>query len=444
MANTTPLQLCLKKGKLVTEFGKDNSFGPDQIYDYLKKDLGSNFKRIEYKKSDRVVYGKYTNKKGQNFYIQVANLTFMGGTEGQHPLDLKRIQYNVRWRDFYEKYSTEGKVLWLGFYKNRSVKVWAFFEPETYLKKHKNSPMISKGGHTANYSCHIFLNDLLQGIELGSNNSYFKKTDKNSNIVGAIKFKFLKQFFEGDLDSTNPIIETIKTINNEKISWNKWIIAKDAIPYMKGLKDKTGFKDWKQNMWNGWYVEGIYSEYLHDKPSPYIHYISTTVNQQVKDEYKDFGLDLAFPEQKYHFIGDLKAISEGDEETYLNDETNVNKALKNFKKIWFVFYLHEKKKGNTNNYEMVKWRNHFIQDSGEWDSKKKFNEKSAPSTPHSIFFTQMVIIELNDVTKPKYFKLRHQGHNSNGKARKDKYSINKKILKIINDDSFVIARYPVP
>ena len=54
----------------------------------------------------------------------------------------------------------------------------------------------------------------------------------------------------------------------------------------------------------------------------------------------------------------------------------------------------------------------------------------------------MMIIELNEITKDKYFTIGKQyGLNSDGKERNDKYKVDKTLLKNINDDSFVIYRY---
>ena len=243
---------------------------------------------------------------------------------------------------------------------------------------------------------------------------------------------------------SNPIIEVIEGINKKEIKWNKWINASDAIPYMKTLKSKNGFNQWKQNLWNGWLTEAIYSDYLNDNPSQYVDYLATSKNDDIKNEYKKYGLDLAFPKDPYHFIGDLKAVCFGDGNTFLNDETKVKKALNEYKRIWFIMYIHDKKQGKTNDYEMVKWRNNYIKDNNEWDWQKKpvFDELDAPKTPHSISYSEMIVIELNDVTKNKYFTIGEQyGLNSDGTARNDKFKINKSLLKSIDDDSFVIYRY---
>lgn len=213
---------------------------------------------------------------------------------------------------------------------------------------------------------------------------------------------------------------------------------------MKKIKEITGFGQWKQNMWNGWYIEALYSEFLHDNPSPNIEYVATTKNDFIRLEYEKTKLDLAFQNPSNHFIGDLKAVSDGTGDTLLNDVNKVNEALEKYGRIWFLIYFHKKLAGSTNDYEMVKWRNHFILEEGEWlPSKKhlKFDEMSASQTPHSVSYYEMVIIELNEVTKDKYFKLGKQwGLNSNGAERSEKYKINKKLLKEIKDDSFVIYR----
>lgn len=440
MANIIPQQICINKDGFILEYNPDIKRTPNEISNLLTSILGNSYQRIKFGRF-RNACGQYTREDGKKYFFIVANLTFMGGKEGQHPKDLKRIQYNIEWRNFYNRYSSDGTVIWLGLYSYKDLNIWAFFYPESYIKKHEGQSMSSKGGYKAMYSCHIFLNDLKMGFEYGKNFMYHKKRDKYGNTVGSIRFECLKYFFEGKIDGCNPILAKIDEINANKVDGKGWIRADVAIPYMKSLLQTVGFNKWQQNMWNGWLVEAYYSEYLDMNPSDYIHYVATTKTQEVKDEYKGFTLDLAFPGQKEHFIGDLKAVSIGDDDTYLNDETIINRALEKYKKIWFVFYIHDKIEGKTNDYEMVKWRNHYILNEGFWKKEKVFSELSAPNTPHSIRFKKMVIIELNEITKDKYFFLRRQGRNSNGKPRKDKYAINKKILSDLDNDGLVIARY---
>ncbi|MBP3602789.1 MAG: hypothetical protein J6J79_01420 [Lachnospiraceae bacterium] len=432
--------MVIKNGETHIVYAKDTTKNMQEIYGVLERALGDAFNCFEYRKNQKVATGRYTNSRKESYYFIVANITFMGGKEGQHSLDLKRIQYNKMWRDFYNEFSSKGKVLWLGLYSYNDINIFGIFEPETYLHKHAGKSMISKGGHKANYSCHIFLNDLFQGHQ----NGYYSKKDKNGNIVGAISKDKMKNYFDKVSESGNPIITTIEAINQDYIDWNEWIRADRAITYMRSVQNITGFGQWKQNLWNGWYIEALYSDYLHNHSAKYVDYIATTKNENVKKEYSASGLDLAFPTEPYHFIGDLKAVCEGDGNTLLNDERKVKAALEKYKKIWFVIYIHNKKQGSTNNYEMVKWRNHYILDQGEWKPSEKhpeFDEMSAPRTPHSVEYTEMIIIELNEITKEKYFSIGAQwGVNSDGNDRNDKFKVNKKMLKEINDDSFVIYR----
>ena len=441
MSNTIPMQMYILNEEIHTEYAEDSKKNRQEIADLLKRELGDSFTEFNYKSDQRVVTGCFETINREKVYIIVANLTFMGGTDGQHPKDLKRIQYNAMWRNFYNEYSNQGKVLWLGLYSYKDINIWAMFEPKTYVDKHAGSEMISKGGFKAQYSCHIFLNDLYQGYV----NEFYSKTDRNNNTVGAVKPGCLAAFFNGTGKPENPIVNVVEHINNDSVEWHTWITAERAIRYMKELQEVTGFKQWKQNLWNGWYIEAKYSEYLHEHPSKYLDYVATSNNENIKEEYKDSGLDLAFPEETHHFVGDLKAVCEGTGNTLLNDEKKVKKALEKYKKIWFIIYIHDKKPGKTNNHEMVRWRNEFIRDQGEWDYKEhdgKFEPLSAKNTPHSVSYSEMVVIELNEITKERYFTVGKQwGLNSDGKERNDKFKISKRMLKEITDDSFVIYRY---
>ena len=218
MANALPRQFKMLNDELIVEYSPDTKKTRNEIETLLKNALGDSFNVIQFFKGQKVVTGVIKGDDGRATYIMAANLTFMGGKEGQHPKDLKRIQYNNNWKLFYDKYSCDGDVFWLGLYSYDDVNVWAYFKPESYLKKHEGKEMISAGGHKAQYSCHIFLNDLYQGYI----NGYFEKVDKNNNIVGAIKNEYLKEFFfSAEREERNPIITAIQKLNKEKIRWNE-------------------------------------------------------------------------------------------------------------------------------------------------------------------------------------------------------------------------------
>lgn len=103
MANVIPQQIYIHNNEVLTKFDKDSVKTSAYIHKSLKSVLGSSYERIYFHKGMRNVCGQYTTSFGNKIFFMVANLTFMGGKEGQHPKDLKRIQYNVIWREFYEE-----------------------------------------------------------------------------------------------------------------------------------------------------------------------------------------------------------------------------------------------------------------------------------------------------------------------------------------------------
>lgn len=125
MANAIPQQIYIRNNEVLTKFDKDSVKTSAQIHKLLTSILGASYEKIVFRKRLRNTCGQYITSSGKKFFFMVANLTFMGGKEGQHPKDLKRIQYNILWREFYEHYSQEGEVLWLGLYSYMDSNIWA-------------------------------------------------------------------------------------------------------------------------------------------------------------------------------------------------------------------------------------------------------------------------------------------------------------------------------
>ena len=103
MANVLPQQFKIFNNELRVEYSPDTKRTRAEMEAILKNALGNSFEIIEFVKGQRVVTGVITGAEGRKTYIMAANLTFMGGKEGQHPKDLKRIQYNNNWKIFYDK-----------------------------------------------------------------------------------------------------------------------------------------------------------------------------------------------------------------------------------------------------------------------------------------------------------------------------------------------------
>ena len=93
MSNVTPMQMYIDHSELITERADDETQSREEITNCLIEALGGQYSDFIFRKNQKIATGVYHSKSGKSIYIMVANITFMGGTEGQHPLDLKRIQY---------------------------------------------------------------------------------------------------------------------------------------------------------------------------------------------------------------------------------------------------------------------------------------------------------------------------------------------------------------
>ena len=101
-------------------------------------------------------------------------------------------------------------------------------------------------------------------------------------------------------------------------------------------------------------------------------------------------------------------------------------AVDTYSKIWYIIYEHSTELDE--NFDFVT-RKHWKEIQG-----KKSN--STYKMKNSVKFQKMIIIEINSSNKHLLADF-PQGHNSNGKERKVKFKLNKKLLQ---NDNFVIYR----
>ena len=434
ISNTKTLQLSNSSTGVTLKKGTDHVLEQHEIINLIRRILGKRVRLIEEYKNKQipvfeVKYGDITH------IFTMSNITYMGkGISFSNPETLKRIQLQSWFRKLYNQYTSQPntKVHFMGVYYFSRKYVFADFCAKDYIdKKWKTTT-----------STHIYLNDILQGYNQG----IFEKTDKYGNHISTIKLECFENYFKGEYEKRS-VIDRIEEISLEMPK--DWITAEKAIPFMRSLehedtKEFTSFNNWRQNLWNGWIIEAYYSKLAsHFTGNDSVLYIDTCDEKQIQDKYKSYDLDLLLTnEDGKTFLGDLKGVSINVEKpqgkTLLNDEKHVNEAISKFERIWFVFYIQKSKPGKTNNYEMVKWRNAYIE---KIDGKSR-DPLSGKSTPHSIQIDEIVVIELNEVTKDRYFEIGKQwGKNSNQKDRNRKYKISKHLLKqLTEDDSFVIYR----
>lgn len=406
--------------------GKDVVLNKETIIDLILSRLGEKNCLIINHEGNKTPIIKYTSLRGNEIFLIISNVTYMGGDgkNKQHPLSLKRIQLKKWFKPFYENNKNSSNLIkFAGLYplldSNNNVNdfILVDFEPKTYLQRNMN-----------NSSAHVFLNDLFQSFYKES----FSKIDKRGNKITTIHSNNLEHYL-----NTTPYIDSKFAFFdnfNSQFEWNKWITAEQAITYMY----EHNSVNYKQNLWNGWYLECRMDSFISQHKDVPVIYLDTSNDTDIINKFRKYDLDLVFKEDD--FLGDLKATSSKGTEIILNDKSHTDHALKDYKRIWYIIYVHEKKDGKTNNYEMVRWRNRFISQITNLSK----DELSAKGTPHSICFTNMVIVEINSInyiellSKNLIVPKKQFGKNSDGHERKEKYYLKK---KIINDDNFVIYRY---
>lgn len=193
----------------------------------------------------------------------------------------------------------------MGIYSYKKTIAFVSFSPDTYIKNFEKKHNKRK---ITNCSAHVYLNDIYKGIT----NGQFSKIDKNGNEITCIRSDRLINFLRCEKNEEDPIIKYINKFNHH-LKWNTEICAKEAITFMYSLKnkyenDEKNYKNWKQNMWNGWYIEGLYSDFCANNPSENVIYIDTTLKKEEVEDVKKYDLDLLLNDRKIKFLGDLKVV----------------------------------------------------------------------------------------------------------------------------------------
>lgn len=448
MSNVIPYQLT--RDGLGKVQRKDRTTTTEQKKGLLKSILGDDVSFFVYKTKRQKILTGTINTGGKVIYFTLSDVTYMGGdlcrgADGRwkykNPIDLKRIQLQPWFKDFYHDYSGEdSEIKFLGVYSYGSRHIFVDFRPETYVQKSMNHA-----------SAHVWLNDLYEGLLQAEVNSFFHKIDKNENHIYVINETCFANYLRKELEETN-VLSVIKNISSI-MPWGREIMADESILFMYDLQDEshtnyTGFKNWKQNMWNGWLMEAYYSLYQKQNDGLSLTYLDTCQDKDLRDEYKHLDLDLLLSTDELGlFLGDIKgiSISVNGKKAYgkalLNDESHVNEALERFGRIWFVIYLQDSKSGKTDNFSMVKRRNEIIREK----TGEEVDLMSAPGTPHSIRLKEVIVLSMTPINKDRFFFIGKQpGANSNGKDRPFKYKVGKNTLRYIEkyDNANSDQEYP--
>ena len=360
------------------------------------------------KYENKIVYF-YINKDIKHYFL-TASLTWLNNP---HPFFKKRLQLKSWYKDFYQNKMNEKniKIHLIGLYHYEENIIFTEFKTEDYINKKMHSS-----------SAHIYSNDLYQAMI----NTYFTKKDSRNNTITTIQYKNFKDYIENNLKKSN-IQEIFEKFNKDFI-FNKWLKADEAINEMKD----NNWYGWKQTEWAGWFLEYKVNNFL--KTKNYENIMIYVGNQ--KNNIIDF--DLYF--KRDNFYGDLKASDINQKEILGNDKENVENAINNYGKLWYIIYEHETIKDKDKNSEMAIKRMNLIGKKYEIDSEISYKDRMK----HSVKFLKMKIFEVNKINMNEILSDFNQGKQPTGEKRNLKIKINKKELnKYIEKykDNFLIYSF---
>lgn len=341
---------------------------------------------------------KISNKK---YLFLVKQVTYLGNPHAEYK---KRIQIPIKWIEIYNENKDEFDVKFIGIYKYGDNIILVDFDKTQYIERRVN-----------NSSAHVSINDIYKSTTEG----IFQKKDKNNNIITCVRENSFLNYIEGKEMYNDEVIEIIKKFNS-------------SFPFQKEIKGILAYDEMVRNdfahkyqaEWPGFYLEFKFSEFLENNKE--MKEIIEMKSNKAKKKNLGENLDFDLWSNKFKFYSDLKASNISKNELPLNDKINVLDAVDTYSKIWYIIYEHSTELDE--NFDFVT-RKHWKEIQG-----KKSN--STYKMKNSVKFQKMIIIEINSSNKHLLADF-PQGHNSNGKERKVKFKLNKKLLQ---NDNFVIYR----
>ena len=353
---------------------------------------------------------------GKVHHLLVRTCTYLGNP---HPIYKKRVQLPLWFNEYtnnINKQDPNVDVRFIGVYhygdKHHGDNViFVDFKKDTYLAKKGN-----------NSSAHVYINDLFQAMTYG----VFSKEDYFGNSISTIRNDKFRDYIIGNVSETTSLFDLFRKFNYG-FTFGQWLKALDAIKEMHNNE----WHQWKQAEWAGWFLEYKFNKFtIENNITNQMRYVGSSLKRE-----GDLDFDIRFEED--NFYGDLKASDIKKKETPGNDQKNLIECIYQFDKFWYVIYEHETiKDSEATNYEATKARNHYIKSVEPLYDKDEMSYHERMK--NSVKFMKMSIIELNRVNFREALTDFNQGHQPDGKARKPKFNINKKVLE---NDNFVVFRY---
>lgn len=357
---------------------------------------------------------EYTDA-GKTYHLLVKSCTYLGNP---HPIYKKRIQLPRWFNEYTERISETNPsvdVRYIGAYhyadENHGDNViFIDFNKDTYLRKK---------GH--NSSAHVYTNDLFQAMTYG----VFTKVDNRGNAISVVRRDQFSGYLSGERREHKSLFDYFRDFNFG-FTFGQWLKALDVIKEMH----QNDWRQWRQTEWAGWFLEYKFNKFVNENN---VANLMRYVGNALKHD-GDLDFDIRFDEED--FYGDLKASDIDKKETPGNDKDNLVECILRFGKFWYVVYEHETVKDSEAGYEATKARNRYIRSVDPAYDKDDMSYSGRMK--NRVKFVRMSIIELNRVNFREALKDFNQGRQPDGKARKPKFNINKKVL---DNDNFVVFRY---
>lgn len=352
----------------------------------------------------------------KTYHLLVRSCTYLGNP---HPIFKKRIQLPLWFNEY--AYSTaiskpNVDVRYIGVYHygddvHGDNVIFVDFKKDTYL---------AKKGH--NSSAHVYVNDLFQAMTYG----IFTKLDFYGNTISVIRRDKFSDYLKGKASESKSLFDLFQEFNCG-FTFGQWLKALDVIKEMH----QNHWHQWRQAEWAGWFLEYRFNKFtLDNNITDKMRYVGSSLKHE-----GDLDFDVRFEDE--NFYGDLKASDIKKKETPGNDKGNLVECIYQFDKFWYIIYEHETVKDSAETYfEATKGRNSYIRSVDSTYDKDDMTYHQRMK--NQVKFLKMSIIELNRINFREALIDFNQGRQPDGKARKPKFNINKKVLE---NDNFVVFRY---
>jgi len=363
----------ISEHNIVTDF--DEKLTPNKIRGILKVD----FEIL----NESNPYSCIVNQKEIKLFVK--QITYLGHP---HLAFKKRIQISRGWQ---VRLNEENAYL-LGIYKYKDTILYTIFDKKNFVTRFTN-----------NSSAHVSTFDLLNAQRKG----LFTKQDIRGNIITCVRKDLIKYVLSKIVSNENILSKEILLFEDFKLTLKSFYHGIECYSELISKNYRNKF----QPEWFGFFLEYKFENFLEENPN-----YKSICRYQSKKSKNDIDLDLNFNNE---FLGDLKTHSNESSAILGNDTGNINKALKNYGKLWYIVFNHNTFLDSKYNYEVTNFWNKSQKKNNLMSYSKKMKNK--------IELTNFMILEINNYNY-KYLSVFNQGINSNKLPRKPKIKIDKKTI----------------